>query len=90
MNGITMGRSGRQGSHGPVNASSRRRCLAHLVLDQRLQPGSRRAQAVSTCVARGFRAHLGGSPERDPTSMQAVIVRQRLVVQGTAARGGDI
>jgi hypothetical protein len=81
MNGITMGRSGRQGSQGPVDASSPRRCRTHLVLDQRLQPGSRRVQAVSTRVARGFRAHPGGPPERDPTSLRAVIVRRRLVVQ---------
>ena len=44
-------------------------------------PESCRAQAVSTCVAVGFRAHRGGPPERNPTSMRAVIVRRRLVVQ---------
>ena len=44
-------------------------------------PPSRRARAVFTCVARGFRAHPGGPPERDPTSMRAVIVRRRLVIE---------
>ena len=39
-----------------------------------------RAQAVSTCVALGFRAHPGGLPDREPASMRAVTVR-RLVVQ---------
>jgi hypothetical protein len=33
-----MGGSCLQGSQGPVDMSSHRRCLVHLVLDQRLQP----------------------------------------------------
>ena len=76
-----MGRSCRQGSHGPVDASSRRRCLAHLVLDQRLQP--RELSCASRLHMRGSR--LPRSPGRStgmrPTSMRAVIVPRRLVVQ---------
>jgi hypothetical protein len=48
-----MGRSCRQGNHGPVDTSSRRRCLAHLVLDQRLQP--REPSCASRLHMRGTR-----------------------------------
>jgi hypothetical protein len=69
-----MGGSCWQGSQGPVDMSSHRRCLVHLVLNQRLQP---RRAVVRKPSPRAWRSASaltrGGPPEREPTSVRVVI-----------------
>jgi hypothetical protein len=50
-------------------------------------PESCRAQAVSTCVALGFRVHRGGPPEREPTSVRVVIRGEN---SSSRCLGGDV